>query len=80
MGVQLRVISPARRLAEHRHRQPAGLGMQSAAVGTDTGRRGVLLDHRHRGVHGDVVALGETSSPVRPHSTDNDFGADNVAS
>ena len=60
MGVELRVISPARRLAEHCHRQPAGLRVQPAAVGADAGRRRVLLDHRHRCVHRDVMALGET--------------------
>ena len=59
MGMQLRVIGTARRLAEHRHRQPAGLGMQAAAVGTDARRRRVLLDHRHRCSDCGVVAFGE---------------------
>ena len=60
MGVELRVISPARRLTEHCHRQPTGLGMQTCAVGADTRRRRVLLDHRHRRGDCDVMALGET--------------------
>ncbi len=59
MGVQLRIVGTARRLAEHRSGQPAGVGVEPCPVRADAGRRPIPLDHRHRGVDGPVVTLGE---------------------
>ena len=57
VGVQLRVIGPRRGLAERRHRQPARVQVEAAAVGPHPGRGPEPLQVLERGGHGDVVSF-----------------------
>ena len=59
VGVDLRVIGPRRRLAEHRHRQALRVRMQPAAVMSDPRRRPEPLQMRQRRGDGDIVSLQE---------------------
>ena len=81
MRVELRVIQPRRRLPERRHDQPLGVQMQPATVRADTGRRSrTAPTHRPPPRPRRHDTRADRSSPVSAHSTDNDFGADTVAS
>jgi hypothetical protein len=61
VGVDLRVIRPRRRLAEHRHRETLRVRMQPATVAADPRRRPEPLQVRQRRRHGDIVGFEEAA-------------------
>ena len=71
VGVELWVVGARGRLAERRHRQAAGVGVEAATVAADARRRAVALEVGERGAYRGVVGVEEAAvAGERPQHRD----------